>query len=193
MNCVSEIADGELTGLLNPGNLDFSKLKAILHQMQKWQESEIDCEEIATLQKLQAMMGDEMESDFDELANEAIEKVLLENDTTNKSTEEPCCSECGTSWKSIHEDGLVGCPHCYVSFAAPLQKILGQLHNSTEHTGKTPRFRERQERLKENQEKREKHRVEMLQHRLDAAIQAENYEEAAQIRDKISQVSKVDS
>jgi protein-arginine kinase activator protein McsA len=28
----------------------------------------------------------------------------------------------------------------------------------------------------------------MLQRRLDAAIQAENYEEAAQIRDKIAQV-----
>ena len=192
MDCVGEIADGELAGFLGQSNLDFTKLKSILQQMQNMQEPpevEIDHEEIATLQKLQAMMGDDAEPDLDELANEAMEKVLLAEEMSNESADEPRCSECGTSWKSIHEEGLVGCPHCYMTFAAPLGKVMEQLHRSTEHIGKTPRFREKQERLKEHQEKREQHRVEMLQHRLDAAIEAENYEEAAQIRDKIAQVA----
>jgi protein arginine kinase activator len=161
--------------------------------MQHWQEpqeTETDHEEIVTLQKLQAMMGDDAEPDLDELTTETMEKVLLGEVTPSESADEPRCSECGTSWKSIHEDGLVGCPHCYVTFAASLEKVMAQLHRSVEHTGKMPRFREKQERLKEHQEKREQHRVEMLQHRLDAAIQAENFEEAAQIRDKIAQVSK---
>lgn len=193
MDCVSEIADDELAGLLNQSNLDFPKLKAILHQMQKRQEpqeAEIDSEEIATLQKLQAMMDDDEENDLDKLANKAIDKALLEENVTNESVDEPRCSECGTSWKSIHEDGLTGCPHCYVTFATPLQKVMQQLHSSTEHTGKIPRFREKQEQLKANREKREEHRIEMLQYRLEAAIQLENFEEAAQIRDKIAQVSK---
>lgn len=185
MDCVGEIADGELAGLISHSNLDFSKLKSILQQMQQWQEAKspaMDIEEIATLQKLQAMMG---EDDVIEQDDGAIEKVLSVEDA---ATEEPRCSHCGTSWKSIHEDGLVGCPHCYTVFAAPLEKVMEQLHHSTAHNGKTPRFREKQQRLKEHQEKREQHRREMLQRRLEAAIQAENYEEAAQIRDKIAQV-----
>jgi len=193
LDCVGELADGELAGLLGQSNLDFTKLKSILQQMQNMQEPsemEIDPEEVATLQKLQAMMGDDADPDLDELANQAMEKVLLGEELQSEAADEPRCSQCGTSWKSIHEDGLVGCPHCYVTFAAPLEKVMEQLHRSAEHAGKTPRFREKQERLKEHQEKRQQHRVEMLQHRLDAAIQAEDFEEAAQIRDKIAQVSK---
>lgn len=193
MDCVGEIANGELAGFLGQSNLDFTKLKSILQQMQNWQEpltTEIDPEEIATLQKLQAMMGDDAEPDLDEFANEAMGKVLLGEAAPSGPENEPRCSECSTSWKSIHEDGLVGCPHCYVTFAAQLEKVMEQLHRSAEHNGKTPRFREKQERRKEHEEKRQQHRVEMLQHRLDAAIQAENYEEAAQIRDKIAQVAE---
>jgi len=193
MECVGEIADGELAGFLGQSNLDFTKLKSILQQMQSWQEppeAEMDSEEIATLQKLQAMMGDDAEPNLDKLANETVEKVLLGEAAPSEPEDELRCLECGTSWKNIHEDGLVGCPYCYVTFAIPLEKVMEQLHRSTEHTGKIPRFREKQEQLKEHQKKREQHRIEMLQHRLDAAIQAENYEEAAQIRDKIAQVTK---
>lgn len=187
MDCVGELADSELADLLNQSNLDFTKLKSILEQMQNFQEpDETDLEEIATLQKLQAMMGNDGESDSEDVTNQATEKVLSKDDAQDS----PCCSECGTSWKSIHEDGLVGCPHCYVTFEELLQKVVEKLHRCPQHTGKVPRFLEKQQRLKEHQEKREKHRVEMLQHRLDAAITSENYEEAAQIRDKIKEVSK---
>ena len=196
MDCVGEIADGELAGLLGQSNLDFAKLKSILQQMQNWQETpaaDIDPEEIATLQKLQAMMGEDAEPDLDQLTDEAMEEVLLGEAADNEVVNESCCSQCGTSWNTIHEDGLVGCPHCYVTFAESLVKVMEQLHRSAEHAGKIPRFREKQERLKEHQEKRQLHRMEMLQRRLELAIQAENYEEAAQIRDKIEQVSPADS
>lgn len=193
MDCVGEIADGELAEFLGQSNVDFTKLQVILQQMQKMQdlpELEMDPQEISTLQKLQAMMGDDAEPDLDDMANVAMGKVLSGEAAPNESADESRCSECGTTWNSIHEDGLVGCPHCYVTFAAPLEKVMQQLHRSTSHTGKIPRFREKQERLKEHQEKRQQHRVEMLQKRLEAAIETEDYEEAAQIRDKIAQVSK---
>lgn len=186
MGCVGEIAESELTDLLETSNLDFAKIKSILKQIQKWQKpQEPDSEEIATLQKLQAMMGDEGESNLEELA----EKVLFE-DVSKNSEDNSRCSQCGTSWKSMHEEGLLGCPHCYIAFASPLRNVMEHLHFGAKHTGKIPRFREKQERLKDLQEKREKHRMEMLQRRLDAAIVSENYEEAAQIRDKMAQVSK---
>jgi hypothetical protein len=191
MDCVGELADSELANLLNQSNLDFTKLKSILGQMQNLQEpEEADIEEIATLQKLQAMMGNDGESNLEDVTNPPIEKVLLEEDGKD-SPENPRCSECGTSWKSIHEDGLVGCPHCYVTFGEQLQKVVEKLHHCPQHTGKVPRFLEKQQRLKEHQEKREKHRAEMLQHRLDAAIASESYVEAAQIRDKMKEVSKI--
>lgn len=193
MECVGDIADSELAGLLNQSNLDFSNLKTILHQMQTWQEpqdDEMDSEEIADLEKLQAMMGDNAEADLDKLANDTTEKVLIEGGLTIDSADEAHCPQCGTSWKDIHEDGLVGCPHCYTTFAEPLQKVMEQLHHSTTHIGKIPRFREKQERQKVHREEREKHRVQMLESRLAAAIQSEDFEEAAQIRDKIGQVIK---
>lgn len=172
MDCVGEIAHGKMKDLLDHDDFDLSKLTSILHHMQNWQEpqeAEIDSDEIATLHKLQAMMGEEEEADG--------------------TPKEPQCPECGTSWRSIHEDGLVGCPHCYVTFAEPLQEVMVRLHHNTAHNGKVPRFREKQERLKEHQAKREKHRQEMLQRRLETAVGAEDYEEAAQIRDKMARAS----
>lgn len=191
MECVGEIADGELAEFLGQSNLDFTKLKSILQQMQNWQApQEMDQEELATLQKLQAMMGDDAEPDLDLLPEADVAKVLLEEDIDETPADQPRCSECGTTWTSIHEDGLVGCPHCYVTFAEALGKVMEQLHQSNKHTGKIPRLREKEERLKEHQIKRLQHRIEMLQQRLNAAIQAEDFEEAALIRDKIAQVTE---
>jgi protein-arginine kinase activator protein McsA len=186
-NCVSEIAEGELANLLNYNEVDFAKLKALMHQWQGTEEP--DSEESATLQKLQAMMGEDGETNLDAWADDEIEKVLFKDTGENTSTS-PQCPACHTSWKNIHEDGLVGCPHCYISFAAQLQNVMEELHHNTAHTGKIPRLRQKQERMKEHQQKQREHREEMLQRRLEAAVQAEEYEEAAQIRDKIAQISE---
>jgi len=183
MDCVGQIANGELTQIASASNLDIPKLKNVLEQLQTgWKEAE---EEDATFQKLQAMMGDD--APWDVVADEVKSPNAFEsgdNDATLR------CSHCQTSWKDVHEGGLMGCPHCYMIFADEINKVMEELHHSVVHVGKVPRFRQKQERQAEVRQKRQLHRQEMLQKRLDAALQAERYEEAAQIRDKIAQVIK---
>gem|GEM_PF-4640685 len=161
---------------------DIPKLKEVLAQLQQGWSG--DDEEDVTLQKLQAMMGD------DAPWNE--EPDVAAPPETQEGTDETTlrCSHCQTSWKDIQEGGLMGCPHCYTAFADEMDKVIDELQHSAMHVGKVPRFRQKQERQAEVRQKRQLHRQEMLQKRLEAALRAERYEEAAQIRDKIAQVTR---
>jgi protein arginine kinase activator len=74
--------------------------------------------------------------------------------------------------------GRLGCPQCYVTFAEGLGVILKDMHKGTVHKGKIPsralRTQEYQSRLKS------------LHASLQNAVQSENYEQAASLRDQIA-------
>jgi protein arginine kinase activator len=88
------------------------------------------------------------------------------------------CSFCGLTLDDFKKTGRVGCSHCYVSFDGHLSGLLRRLHGGTQHVGKVylppdPTQAEQRERL------------DGLRRKLDRAVQSEDFERAAQIRDLI--------
>ena len=88
------------------------------------------------------------------------------------------CTFCGLTFSDFRETGRLGCPHCYSTFESHLNGLLRRIHGGTQHVGKVylppdPSSTERDKRL------------EGLQRRLERAVAAEDFERAAELRDKI--------
>ncbi len=84
---------------------------------------------------------------------------------------------CGCSYADIARDGRVGCPECYTLFAEELSDTIHSVHGTTSHTGGVPsRHRAKIEKAKQLQKLRED---------MQQAIQKEDFEKAATLRDEI--------
>jgi protein arginine kinase activator len=95
------------------------------------------------------------------------------------------CPACGIKYMEFRADGRLGCPHDYEVFRTGLQPLLERIHKgSTRHVGKMPtRGQPSASRLAELID---------LRRRLHRAVDAEAYEEAAQIRDLLRQKEAAD-
>jgi protein arginine kinase activator len=88
------------------------------------------------------------------------------------------CGFCGLTFKEFRESGRVGCPHCWSSFEPQLRALLRRIHGGTQHVGKVylspdPTVSEREKRL------------EGLRRKLSRAVEMEDFERAAELRDQI--------
>ena len=89
------------------------------------------------------------------------------------------CSFCQLSWNEFQKGGLLGCGHCYESFSVPLKKLLLKMHGSNKHIGNRPASQRETGTIDE---------ADRLRNELNRAIKAENFERAAQLRDKIRDI-----
>ncbi len=90
------------------------------------------------------------------------------------------CPKCGFSQTDLKKSGRLGCPECYNTFASGLENLLKSMHKGTRHVGKVPMAAQQTRDITE--------RIKSLQKRLDKAIQDENFEQAALLRDEIKQL-----
>lgn len=91
------------------------------------------------------------------------------------------CPRCGFSQADFKKSGRLGCPECYKTFAEGLEGLLKTMHKGTHHEGKVP------EALRTSREQSD--RLKLLQKKLAKAIEQEKFEEAAQLRDEIKQMT----
>jgi len=91
------------------------------------------------------------------------------------------CPRCGFTQADFKKAGRLGCPECYQSFADALQGLLKSMHKGTHHVGKVP------ESLRHSRDLSD--RLKGLQKRLAKAIEDENFEQAAALRDEIKQMT----
>jgi len=87
------------------------------------------------------------------------------------------CNLCGLQWRDILAMGKVGCPTCYNTFREELQETIRSIHGGAKHYGKAPDLTAAPEKAPSEEEK--------LRTELAKAIETENYEEAARIRDAL--------
>lgn len=93
------------------------------------------------------------------------------------------CPTCGLRYSKFQETGRLGCADCYESFEAALADLLRRVHGSDQHRGKLPKgSREAKQRDRRREE------LSRLERALKTAIEAERFEEAAALRDKIQQL-----
>jgi protein arginine kinase activator len=92
------------------------------------------------------------------------------------------CSRCGMTFNKFKTGGRLGCDVCYQSFAQEVELLLKSVQGSTRHEGKYPR--------RMGAGILNKRQVTELRNALKAAIEAENYEEAARLRDEIKAIEQ---
>ena len=90
------------------------------------------------------------------------------------------CHSSGISHTYFKKTGRFGCAHCYEVFSEGLENLLEAMHKNTKHHGKVPQHYEATKALHDQ--------LVDLRNNLEASVAAENYEEAARLRDTISQL-----
>jgi protein arginine kinase activator len=114
-----------------------------------------------------------------ELNIPAIVHLLLGSqlDQVSEELARLTCPHCGIKYMEFRSEGRLGCPSDYEVFRAGLEPILRRIHRADRHRGKSPPHhltnRTRQAAMYE------------LHHQLRQAVDAEQYEEAARLRDAI--------
>ena len=83
--------------------------------------------------------------------------------------------------QDFRETGRLGCPDCYRSFEAPLRDLLRRLHGSTHHLGE--RYAERG--AEPAAAERGSEQAADLREQLRLAVETENFELAAELRDRL--------
>lgn len=87
------------------------------------------------------------------------------------------CSKCGMDYNDFLKISRLGCSHCYETFKIKLDPVISRLHGNVEHHGKVPA------RVSSNIDVTKE--VEKLKKQLAVAIEKEEYENAAKLRDRI--------
>lgn len=88
------------------------------------------------------------------------------------------CEDCGMTFAQFRQSGSLGCPRCYETFDEQLSPLIERAHNgASHHQGKAPRragaSTDRQALLQR------------LLKELDQAVTTEQYERAANLRDRL--------
>lgn len=99
------------------------------------------------------------------------------------------CPKCGMSYADFTRTGKIGCSVCYKTFGSRLEPLLRRIHGSTSHIGKIPRRAGGTLGMKKE--------IGELRRKIAKHIEAEEYEQAAVLRDRIKMLeaelnSKID-
>ncbi len=95
---------------------------------------------------------------------------------------ESICKTCGTTLRDIQSSGKLGCSDCYSVFERILQRPLKEIHGSCTHTGKLPKSSAKGMHLN--------HEIDKLKDELSRAVLDQNFEKAAELRDKIKELEQ---
>jgi protein arginine kinase activator len=103
------------------------------------------------------------------------------------------CEHCGMTWSDFRKDGLLGCEHDYALFERDLTPLVQRAHeNATHHVGKVPRRASggagaAAAAAASSGAARKVADLTRLRKELARAVEAEDYERAAKLRDQIKE------
>ncbi len=92
------------------------------------------------------------------------------------------CETCGMTINEFNKTGMLGCTRCYDAFKDSIQVMLKRIHGNVKHHGKIPQ--------KLSGKMKEAITLQELKEKLQQCIVQEDYEQAAQIRDKMREIEK---
>jgi len=110
--------------------------------------------------------------------------VMAHSGLANKQQQENVgCEHCGITWAEFRQSGLLGCEHDYAAFEKEMTPLLQRAHEgAAHHVGKVPTRRG-------GTGVPAKRSVDLakLRKELTRAVETEDYEKAAALRDQIRQ------
>jgi protein arginine kinase activator len=92
------------------------------------------------------------------------------------------CPDCGLTYADFKAKARLGCSRDYEVFKAGLVPLLEKIHGATQHTGKVPPNADRSAK-RENE-------LAQLKRQLEAMVKAENFEKAAELRDRLKSLEQ---
>lgn len=109
--------------------------------------------------------------------------VMQHSGIAAKPAEGLVCEHCGITWAEFRQSGMLGCEHDYPAFEKELTPLLQRAHEgSAHHVGKAPTRRGGSGvPVKRTLD------VSKLRKELARAVETEDYEKAAKLRDQIRQ------
>jgi protein arginine kinase activator len=92
------------------------------------------------------------------------------------------CSRCQMTRAEFKKRARLGCPECYNAFMGELSALTKAMHHSGQHVGKIP--------ARQGNEARITAQIAALKKDIETAIAKEQYEMAANLRDKIKSLKQ---
>lgn len=93
------------------------------------------------------------------------------------------CPHCGMKFKDFRGSGRLGCSNDYEVFREELVPLLENIHGETRHVGKSPRRQDTAVKSRSTESTQ-------LRKLLHQAVNREDYEEAARLRDQIRKLDE---
>jgi len=121
-----------------------------------------------------------------------LAELAEQNPDESVEPEGAACPSCGFVYGQLGKEGRLGCNACYDVFETEIDTLLKRIHGSILHTGKVPR-RSGGSSTRELPPAKERPRISdlnaqisELEKELGIAVSDENFERAAQLRDRIA-------
>lgn len=117
--------------------------------------------------------------------NELLTKFVMAHSGVAAEQQVAQCEHCGITWAEFRQNGLLGCAADYDIFERDLTVLIQRAHEgATHHVGKTP-ARQGGPAAKAGQKAGPD--LARLRRELQRAVESEDYESAARLRDQIKQ------
>lgn len=100
------------------------------------------------------------------------------NDSERSAEQGGECPACHTSRAEFIRTGKPGCPECYTAFESSMRPLLKKIHSTTTHVGKVPA----------SGSAPAENKIDLLRAELKKAVEVEEYEKAARLRDEIREM-----
>lgn len=106
---------------------------------------------------------------------------LGDNQEQAPSATEETCPHCHMRKSDFRKTSQFGCPACYETFAGELEPMFRSMHRDVRHVGKVPAAA------------RLGVELESMQRQLDEAVERQDFEEAARLRDAVRELRSAGS
>lgn len=138
------------------------------------------CSECAKKMGYTNVFGD-FENEFSSLLGSFFTNVLPAR------TQAARCDFCGSTYSEIAKTGHVGCAKCYDIFGEQLLPSIRRMHGNTTHCGKKSRKNNADKINLKPEEETAEQKIAKLKSELEKAVSEQNFELAAELRDKIKE------
>ena len=118
--------------------------------------------------------------DISDFLNALIGKIRENRQEKEADRFDARCSICGYTFADYRKSGVVGCAACYRAFREPIEEVLVKHNGSALYMGSAPDGGQTNDDI---------YRLKKLKDKLRAAVEQEDFESAARLRDEVRELS----